>query len=75
MKQLLLTAASSLSFLLLHCSGTYEYYKFSELTETVSRIRTAFNADPVPAFNLKADPNPGQTLLNIKSMVYFNSNI
>ncbi len=37
------------------------FKKNLELTETVSRIRTGFNEEPDPAFNLKADPDPGQT--------------
>jgi hypothetical protein len=33
---------------------------FLGLTETVSRIRVGFNADPDPSFYLKADLGPGQ---------------
>jgi hypothetical protein len=62
MEEVLLLVVSSLSVLLPHCSGTYEYNKFLELTKTVSRIRIGFNADTDPTFYLKAGPGPGQTV-------------
>jgi hypothetical protein len=68
MENVLLLVASSLSVLLPHCSGTYEYNKLLEFTETVSRIRISFNADPDPASYLKAGPSPAQTVT--KSLIF-----
>jgi hypothetical protein len=70
--QLLLAVASSSSFLLPHCSGTYEYFK----------IFFKMNRNSVPnlAFYLKADPDSGQTvtknwIFNIKSIYQKDSKI
>ncbi len=38
------------------------YISSSNKKKTVMRVRTGFNAYPDPAFNLNADPDPGQTL-------------
>jgi hypothetical protein len=53
-------AASSLSFLLPHCSGTYEYCKFSELT-SVADPKQKFWLDPV------SDPDPALKLVSVCS--------
>ncbi len=57
--------AFSLSFLLSHCSGTCEKYKFSECNIYRSRIRIGFYADL----------DPGKTLQSQKVNFYMKNKL
>jgi len=78
--KLLVAVSSSLAFLVPHCSGTYEYYKFSELTSIAdhksfgscfgsgSGLKLVSDPDRIQ-IRINADPDPGFNHKRIRILV------